>query len=87
MTNISSEERLELALTVLTLEGAIDGLLKLRATDHDRSLDDAVFNAYRDLVDAFCDLVAYIDGRPDLRLPPDTSSPSTPTRQETEHAS
>lgn len=86
MTNISSEERLELALTVLTLEGAIDGLLKLRATDHDRALDDAAFNAYRDLVDAFCDLAAYIDSRPDLRLPPDTSPSPTETRKESQHA-
>ena len=74
----SSEARLELDLALLTLEGAIDGLLTLRATETDRALDRAVFAAYRDLVETYCQLVHVIDSRVDLRLPPDDALPLSP---------
>ena len=74
----TSEARLELDLTLLTLEGAIDGLLTLRATEVDRALDRAVFAAYRDLVETYCQLVHVIDSRVDLRLPPDDALPLSP---------
>ena len=69
MKTITSQERLELEFAVLTLEGAINGLLKIGATHHDRALDDVVFNAYRALDDIYCDLAGYIDSRRDLRVP------------------
>ena len=77
----TSEARLELDLTLLTLEGAIDGLLALRATETDRALDRAVFAAYRDLVETYCQLVHVIDSRVDLRWPADDTLPHSSIQQ------